>query len=352
MKLNKKDISTLFQKFKHLNILVIGDVMLDSYIWGKVERISPEAPVPIVSVMKRENRLGGAANVALNVQALGAKPIICSVIGYDQRGEDFTALLKQQKLSDAGIIKSDKRITTTKFRVIGNNSQLLRVDEEVDSNISKKETEKLFNKIESLVKKNKINAIIFEDYDKGVINSTLIDKVIEIAISKKIFVTADPKKRNFSDYKHISLFKPNLKELKEGLKIDIESDNLEEIENAVNVLHLKQDINIVLLTLASEGCYVSYKVSKVHKVKSPKTLQTLQTFDFKNSLIPAHKRNIADVSGAGDTVISVATLCLAAGLSALNSATIANLAGGLVCEQVGAVPINKDILKKAILTDC
>jgi len=258
-------------------------------------------------------------------------------------------LLKKQKLSEAGILKSDKRVTTTKFRVIGNNAQLLRVDEEVDTNISKKDSDKLYNKIESLVKKDKINAIIFEDYDKGVIDRGLIDKVVELAIRRKIFVTADPKKRNFSDYKRITLFKPNLKELKEGLKVDIESTNLQEIENAVNVLHLKQDINIVLLTLGSDGVYVSEKsIVKTHNSKYSEHKQRTTI----NELIPAHKRNIADVSGAGDTVISVATLCLAAGLSAIDTAKIANLAGGLVCEQVGAVPINREILKEAIFTDC
>ncbi len=351
--LAKKEISNLFNKFKHLNILIIGDVMLDSYLWGKVERISPEAPVPIVSVMKRENRLGGAANVAVNVQALGAKPIICSIIGNDPRGDDFITLLKQQKLSDAGIIKSDKRITTTKFRVMGNNAQLLRVDEEIDTDINKKDSDKLYNLIENLLKKENINAIIFEDYDKGIIDKNLIDKVVELAIRKNIFVTVDPKKKNFSDYKGVTLFKPNLKELMEGLKVDIDSANIQEIENAVNVLHLKQDISLVLLTLASEGVYLSERIitKSLDTKNKPKANQNIK-FKIQNALIPAHKRNIADVSGAGDTVISVATLCLASGLSASDTAKIANLAGGLVCEQVGAVPINKEVLKEAIFTDC
>jgi D-glycero-beta-D-manno-heptose-7-phosphate kinase len=354
--LAKNDISKLFEKFKQLNILIIGDVMLDSYLWGKVDRISPEAPVPIVSVLKRENRLGGAANVAVNVKAMGAKPIICSVIGNDQRGVDFTDLLKKLKLSDAGIIKSDKRITTTKFRVMGNNAHILRVDEEIDSKISKKDFDRLYKQIEKLVKKDKIGAIIFEDYDKGIIDKRLIDKVVELAKSNNIFVAVDPKRRNFSDYKGVTLFKPNLKELNEGLKIDIESTNLEEIQNAVNVLHLKQNINIVLLTLASEGVYVSEKTT----VHSPQTTDNRRNRKYSGlkqqmtikKFIPAHKRTIADVSGAGDTVISVATLCLAAGLSATDTAQIANLAGGLVCEKVGAVPINREILKEAIFTDC
>lgn len=347
--LGRKGISNLFEKFSHLKIIVIGDVMLDSYLWGHVERISPEAPVPIVSAMNKENRLGGAANVAMNIQSLGAKPIICSIIGDDASGEELTTLMKKQKLTDAGLIKSDKRITTTKLRVIGNNAQLIRVDEEVDTNISKRESEKLYNKIESLVKKEKIDAIIFEDYDKGVIGKGLIEKVVNLSSSKGIIVTADPKRRNFSEYKGISLFKPNLKELKEGLKIDIDSNNFQEIKNAVKVLQLKQEIQIVLLTLASEGVLVSEKPSvKTQKSKYSK----INSKPIFSKLIPAHKRNIADVSGAGDTVISVATLCLAAGLSSSDTAKIANLAGGLVCEHVGAVAIKKDILAESIYTDC
>lgn len=337
--LSKKDISVLFEQFKKLNILVIGDVMLDSYLWGHVERISPEAPVPVVSVNKRENRLGGAANVALNIQSLGANPIICSIIGDDTRGDEFIGLLKKQHLSDAGIIKSKKRITTTKFRVLGNNVQLLRVDEEVDSEISEKETDELAVKIESLIKKNKIQAIIFEDYDKGVINKQLIDKVVKIADSLKVYITVDPKKKNFMHYKNVSLFKPNLKELKEGLKIDIDSKNINNINKAANTLHIQNNIDIVLLTLASDGIFISKKTKNSKR-------------STVNEIIPAHKRNIADVSGAGDTVISVATLCLAVGLSVTDIAKISNLAGGLVCEQVGVVPIQKDTLMKAILNDC
>jgi rfaE bifunctional protein kinase chain/domain len=334
-------IADLSGKFSRMKALVIGDVMVDSYIWGKVERISPEAPVPIVSVQKRENRLGGAANVALNLQSLGAKPIICTVIGYDQRGKDFVNLLKKQKLSSEGIIKSKKRVTTTKFRVIGNNSQLLRVDEEIEDSVSKEDSDKLYNRIRNLAVKNKIDVIIFEDYDKGVIDEQLIEKVVKIAKSKNIPVTADPKKKNFLKYKGISLFKPNLKELKEGLKLDFEKIPGDkgkkinsEILEAINKLHLKNNIDLVLLTLASEGVFISEKQKN------------------KNELIPAHKRNIADVSGAGDTVISVASLCLAAGLEAGNIARISNLAGGLVCEEVGVVPINRNILFKAIMTDC
>ncbi len=344
--LAKKDIKDLFDSFRSMNILVIGDVMIDSYLWGKVERISPEAPVPIVAVNKREDRLGGAANVALNIQSLGANPIICSVIGNDQKADTFIELLKNQNLSDEGIIKSKNRITTIKSRFIGNNVQLLRVDEEVDDNISKEEIDILFFRIKELLETKKINAIIFEDYDKGVIQAELIEKVVTLAKSLNIFVTVDPKKRCFSEYKNISLFKPNLKEIREGLKIDIDSANQEQIKNAVKILHNKQNIDLILLTLASEGVFVSERINEKVDRK-----QAALNSDLNSELIPAHKRNIADVSGAGDTVISVATLCLSAGLTAGEIAKISNLAGGLVCEQLGVVPIDKNILMNAILSD-
>jgi rfaE bifunctional protein kinase chain/domain len=335
--ISENNINGLFEQFIHLNVLVIGDVMIDSFIWGKVDRISPEAPVPIVSVERRENRLGGAANVALNVQSLGANPIICSVIGNDQRGNDFVRMLKEQKLSDAGIIRSESRVTTTKFRVMGNNIQLLRVDEEVEHDISDDESGQLFGRIKSQLENEKIDAIIFEDYDKGVIKEKLIEKVVTLANSRNVIVTVDPKKKNFSNYRNVNLFKPNLKEIKDGLKIDIDVKQLSEIEKAADMLHKNQDIKIVLLTLAAEGVYVSERLNE--KENSRK-------------LFPAHKRNIADVSGAGDTVISVATLCLAAGLKAEDAAQISNFAGGLVCEQVGVVTIDKDILKQAIISEC
>ena len=149
--LQKQDIKKLFDDFTKVKVLVIGDVMIDSYLWGKVDRISPEAPVPVVSVSKRENRLGGAANVVLNLQSLGATPIICSVIGEDARGNDFCELLKENNITDRGILKSSSRVTTTKFRILGNNSQMLRVDEEIETNLNEKDSIDFLNHIEHLI---------------------------------------------------------------------------------------------------------------------------------------------------------------------------------------------------------
>lgn len=319
-----KNLNELFQRFNKLNVLIIGDVMLDNYLWGKVERISPEAPVPIVSIQDKESRLGGAANVAINVQALGATPILCSVIGDDVNGRSFIELMQQMGMSSDGIFQSTDRKTTVKTRVIGNNHQMLRVDEEQDSEINVAERKQLLNRISGLITKKKIDVIIFEDYDKGIIGKTLIEQVNKLARQKEIPVTVDPKKKNFNHYKNVTLFKPNLKELREGMKIDLDKNHIEELSQAVHKLSSEHNIETVLVTLSEKGVFYS-------KAK-------------EDQLLPAHIRTIADVSGAGDTVISVASLCLAAGAEMEMTAMLANLAGGLVCEKVGVVPIEKQQL--------
>ena len=318
----------IFEKFNSLNVLIIGDVMIDSYIWGKVERISPEAPVPVVRVTKKENRLGGAANVALNIQALGACPYICAVIGDDSDGENFLSLLKAQGLSEEGLIKIKTRPTTVKTRIIAHNKQIARVDAETERNLSSSNTLLVLNKIKQIIADHRIDAIIFEDYDKGLITEELIDKTVKLSKEMGIITVVDPKKRNFHAYKGVQLFKPNLKELKEGLKIEVDPLNIEQVEQAVNRLKKQLGAKTVMLTLSEHGVYVSSENGNKH--------------------ILAHKRTIADVSGAGDTVIATAALCLAAGLNEFKTAEIANLAGGLVCEHVGVVPIDKARLLREI----
>lgn len=328
----KEHIREIFRSFNNLSVLIIGDVMIDSYLWGKVNRISPEAPVPIVSVQKKERRLGGAANVALNIQALGATPVLCSVIGVDYEGQAFMDLLKSQKLSMKGILKSRDRITTVKTRVIGNNAQLLRVDEEQESDIIASETQQLLTLISYIIHHDKIDVILFEDYNKGLITPKLISKVVELAKSKGIPTCVDPKKKNFNSYKGVSLFKPNLKELREGVKLDISGDNINELQRAVSSYRVKQKIETVLVTLAEKGVITNSRKVKEH--------------------LPAHVRSIADVSGAGDTVISVAALCRALECNDVLTAAIANLSGGLVCEQIGVVPVNKEqLLEEALKLD-
>jgi D-glycero-beta-D-manno-heptose-7-phosphate kinase len=327
--LTTNSVSTLFSGFENLNVLIIGDVMLDSYIWGKVERISPEAPVPIVSVEKRENRLGGAANVGLNIKSLGANAILCAVIGHDEKGVEFQNLLVKEDMTNEGIVKSDERITTTKFRVFGNHAQMLRVDEEDTDELNKKDFDNLLAKIQQIFKSRDIDVVVFQDYDKGVISKSLIAFVVELALEKNIPVVVDPKKKNFLEYKHVTLFKPNLKEIKEGLNISFDNENDDQIKEAIAKLKETISADIVLNTLSERGVII-------HSNEGVE-------------IISAHYRNIADVSGAGDTVISVAALCLALGAEPADMAAIANLAGGLVCEEVGVVPIDRFKLQDEVI---
>jgi len=312
-----------------MKVLIIGDVMVDAYIFGKVERISPEAPVPVVSVEKRENRLGGAANVALNIRALGAEPILCSIIGNDKKGEEFRQLLAEAGIRSDGIISSTARITTTKFRVIGNRSQMLRVDEEMTGDLVKADESALVEMIFKILEKSMVQVIIFQDYNKGVLTSDLIRLVIDRARAMNVPVAVDPKRKNFLQYKGSSLFKPNLKELREGLGKDVQGDKPGSLEEAAVYLHGEMDVVTVMATLSEHGVFIS------HRGPAGK---------IENHIIPAHVRKISDVSGAGDTVISVAALGLAAGLKPREMAALANLAGGLVCEEIGVVPVNRERL--------
>jgi D-glycero-beta-D-manno-heptose-7-phosphate kinase len=320
-------IPEIFDNFNNLKVLIIGDVMLDAYTWGKVERISPEAPVPVVNVRSREIRLGGAGNVVMNVQALGAEPIICSVIGADSYGDSLLNLLKEQNLSTQGIIQSETRITTVKERIIAGSQQIVRVDTETDKLINEAERQILSNKIKELAQDS--NVIIFEDYDKGVLSKELIHDIVSFANDNNIPTIVDPKKRNFLFYQKASLFKPNLKELKEGLAIHFDVKNATQLSDAVTMLKNTLELGGVFVTLSERGVYIDFK--------------------DEQKAIPAHIRTISDVSGAGDTVISIAACCLALGLSPQLIAGLSNLGGGLVCESVGVVPIDKELLKQEAL---
>jgi len=322
--MKKEDLISLFEKFNHFNILIVGDVMIDTYFWGKVERISPEAPVPIISRTNVEHRLGGAANVARNIKALGANPILCSVIGNDDKADILLDIMTKSELITEGLLKHDSRITTVKTRVISDNHHLLRIDEEIRTNITEEIEIKFFALIKKMVSESKIDAIIFQDYDKGVITPNLINSIVELAKLNKIPTLVDPKKRNFRNFKGVTLFKPNFKELVEGLKLEISKKDIEGIHQASKILQKEQDIQIVMTTLSELGVYISDN-GGYHQ-------------------IPAEIRDIADVSGAGDTVISTASLCLAAGLPPKIIAWISNISGGLVCEKVGVVPIEKQLL--------
>lgn len=323
--MNYKD---LFDKFNGLRILVIGDVMLDAYVMGKVNRISPEAPVPIVSLENEDARIGGAGNVALNLLALGAKPIICGVIGEDSSGDKLLNLFEKNGISTDGLVKSMVRKTTVKTRVISNKQQLLRIDSESTFPLLESEEIKLNKTIQNIINQG-IDGIIFEDYNKGVLTDSVIQNTIKIAKEKDIPTAVDPKKENFLSYKGVSLFKPNLKELKEGLNLNFDfNSNKDLFEKGIEVLEEKLQNEISFVTLSENGVFIKNQTEKYY--------------------VPAHMRSISDVSGAGDTVIAVATLCLISGASSKQIAEISNLAGGLVCEKSGVVSISKNELLKEV----
>lgn len=317
-------IAEIIDAFQHLKVLIIGDVMIDSYIYGSTNRISPEAPVPVVQVKRKEKRLGGAANVALNIQALGAEPILCSIIGKDADGIDFINLLDKQNISSTGIIQSENRITTVKQRVLAGSQQMLRIDEESEKYLDSIEEKNLISQINSLLKG--VDLVIFEDYDKGTINGNVIAKTIESANRLNIPSVVDPKKKNFNLYRDTTLFKPNLKELKEGLQREVDGSSLESLDSAIEELIKEKGHKKVMITLSEKGIYIKGETGR--------------------QAIPAHLRSIADVSGAGDTVVSIAGLCVALGLSDQITAELSNLGGGLVCESLGVAPIDKNQLLK------
>ena len=317
------DASQALLKCSDLTALVIGDVMIDAYLVGDVNRISPEAPVPVVDVKSRDRRLGGAANVAKNLLAMGAQVHLASVIGADEAGEHLRSLLDALSIGDSCMVADASRPTTIKTRVISNGQQLLRVDEETTSPISLEVSELLTSRCRQLMESGTIDVVIFEDYDKGVLTPQGIGSLIEAAKNCKIPVTVDPKFNQFLAYKDVDLFKPNLKELREGLNAVIGKNDDQAIEAAIDDLTLKLNANRVLVTLSERGVWMhAPNEGTSHK------------------RIPAFEREINDVSGAGDTVIAVASLMLALGVPAAQLAALANLAGGLVCEKVGVVPID------------
>jgi len=314
-------VEQIFKEFQNLNVLIIGDVMVDEYISGSVNRISPEAPVPVVHVKTTEERLGGAANVALNIKALGATPILCSVTGKDGNAKKLLSLLKKNKVSTQYIIQSKERITTTKTRLLSHNQQIARVDSEMTDALNDKDRTLFLKTVLSALSKEKISVVIFEDYDKGVLDKTSIEKIISVCNAKKIPVAVDPKKDNFFNYKKADLFKPNLREVREALNLPIEILSIDNLKTVSAKLRRTLNNAITMITLSEHGVFIDEK--------------------NKQFILPAHRRNVADVSGAGDTVISVAALALALGLNLETIAELSNLAGGLVCEQPGVVPINK-----------
>jgi rfaE bifunctional protein kinase chain/domain len=317
-----ESLEEIFDKFSGLKALIVGDVMIDSYIWGKVERISPEAPVPVISITNKEIRLGGAGNVAKNIAALGATPLLCSVVGNDLDGKALLDLMQTRGMDTRGMLQSDDRMTTVKERMLSSSQQLLRIDRETTKPLNKTDKTGLLKRVEQLIKET--NVVIFEDYDKGVLEKKIIKAIIALARENNIPTAVDPKKVNFLHYENVTLFKPNLKEIKEGLKLDFRNDDENAISEASQMIRKKLFVEKVFITRSEHGVYIS---SNEHQ-----------------HFIPAHIRSISDVSGAGDTVVSTAALCLALRLPDKFIAELSNLAGGLVCEHLGVVSVDREEL--------
>ncbi|MBT9483546.1 PfkB family carbohydrate kinase [Sediminibacterium sp.] len=311
----------LFANFKNTQVLIVGDVMLDTYWWGNVDRISPEAPVPVVALNRKEYRVGGAANVALNTASLGANTAIVSIIGEDADGDQLLQLMEQNGINTSNIIRSTDRITTNKMRIMGRNQQMMRLDAEMVNDITHELENQLLKAVENHIEHYKPAILIFEDYNKGVLTQNLIAAITKLCKQHQIFTAVDPKKKNFLAYKDVTLFKPNLKEVKEGLNINVDQTNLERMQHIHHVLKEILGHSISLITLSEKGVFFQQ--------------------DEDSLIIPTHIRNIADVSGAGDTVIAVASLVYAATQNIRLAAEMANIAGGLVCEEVGTVAINQ-----------
>lgn len=318
------NFNKLFEDFSKISIAVIGDVMLDTYWWGRVDRISPEAPVPVVALTKKDYRLGGAANVALNINSLKARVAMFSVIGDDEDGVTLIKRFEEEGIDTSHLLKSKKRITTNKSRIMSRNQQMMRLDAEITEDLESDDEDKLIEAVTNYIVIEKPGAIIFEDYNKGVLTERIIKTVIEVCLQHKVITAVDPKSKNFFTYKKVSVFKPNLKEVKEALNLLSDATDLLSLQQIHQSLSDKLHHHISLITLSEKGVFCQENsISRI---------------------VGSHVRNISDVSGAGDTVIAVASLVYAATRDVNLMAEIANIAGGLVCEEVGTVAINKEKL--------
>lgn len=317
-------LPSVFESIEKLKVGVIGDVMLDSYIWGKVERISPEAPVPIVSLHHKEERIGGAGNVALNCRSLGSQVFILGVTGEDEEAMKLEKLLKENNIDTSYLVKSKHRITTNKTRIISRNQQMMRLDAEVETDLDKHDEKVVLNKLAAFIEQENPDVLIFEDYNKGVLTQAVISKAITLCKASGVITTADPKRKNFFSYKGVDIFKPNLKEVKEALNMLFEEAGIYLLRDIHKELQNLLQHTVSLITLSEKGIFYQWEENA--------------------AIIPGHLRSIADVSGAGDTVIAVASLVYAATKNAHLMAEIANVAGGLVCEEVGTVAIDKEKL--------
>ncbi len=324
------NVEQLFTRLGQMKVAVVGDVMLDTYWWGHVDRISPEAPVPVVSLHKKEYRIGGAGNVALNLVALQAKTILFSVMGDDAEGNTLMQMLTDANINCGYVIKTPGRPTTNKTRIMSRNQQMMRLDTEVTDNINDELAAEMLQYFKHYLVTETPDVVVFEDYNKGVLTPAVITTMIALCKKHQVLTTVDPKRKHFFDYHGVSIFKPNLKEVYEALNILAEAPSKAFLRGVHAQLHKKLQHDISLITLSEKGIFYQQQQ--------------------QSAIFPTHIRSIADVSGAGDTVIAVASLVYAATKNIDLATDVANLAGGLVCEEVGTAPINRQrLIKECIL---
>ncbi len=314
--MNRKTAQNLLREFRAKKIIVIGDIMIDEYIWGDVQRISPEAPVPVVEMNDVSVRLGGAANVAHNIAMLGAQPVLIGVVGKDDGAEMLARCTTDGGISTEYLVSDPQRLTTRKTRVIAHQQQVVRIDRENTNPISDEVAEQIIKNIDDQL--STAAAILIQDYNKGLLTNALISRIIEQAHRYNCLVTVDPKFENFFAYKGATLFKPNMREAETMLGMRIRT--VQDIQTMGKILLDRLNCRMVLLTQGAAG---------------------MALFEGKSSVthIPTMAQEVYDVSGAGDTVIATTTLALAAGATPVESAILATHAAGIVIGKLGTAPI-------------
>ncbi len=310
----------IIERFSSIRILVIGDVILDHYIWGDVNRISPEAPVPVVEVKDENFRLGGAANTIANIRSLGGEVDVISVVGRDENGNRIRNMLSCIGANVSGVLEDGKRPTITKTRVMARNQQVVRIDRESKSEVDGNPKEEIICFAESAI--DKVDAVIFSDYDKGVVSKELLEFVFSKAKKQNIPVIIDPKERNFWNYKGATVVTPNLKEASAPLGVNITDE--ESLLAVGNTLLERLELSALLITRGEHGMSL---------------FEFMDDAPVKVIHIPTVAREVFDVTGAGDTVVAAFTLALAAGASMLDAAKVANCAAGIVVGEIGTASV-------------
>ncbi len=324
-----KRLSRFIDRFPMTRTLVVGDVMLDHYVWGDVSRISPEAPVPVVRVTKENLLLGAAANVVNNIHALGGKVTVCGVIGQDDAGRQLVELLQSQGLPTEGLVLEQGRQTTIKTRVIAHSQQVVRVDRETKNGIARNTRFQILDFVKQQVKDG-LDAIVLSDYSKGVITEDLVKDIVKLSRKNDVIVSVDPKVNHFGIYNGVTILTPNTKEASIGAKIEIEDEK--SLIEAGRLLVKRLGCNAVLITRGEHGMNLFERSGRI-------------------THIPTMAQEVFDVTGAGDTVISTLTLAMAAGADMVAASRISNYAAGIVVGVVGTATVRPDELKKRMETE-